>query len=46
MGGVGGSSTADPVQKCGGEMKSKYRVDSSFDKSEGSYFSKYRVRGL
>ncbi len=46
MGGVGGSSTVDPVQKCGCEIKSKYRVDSSFNKSEGSYIYKHRVRGL
>ncbi len=47
MSGVGGgSSTVDPVQKCGGEIKSKYRVDSSFNKSEGSFIYKYRVGGL
>jgi hypothetical protein len=34
------------VQKCSGEMWSKYRVDSSFNKSEGSYIYEYRVRCL
>jgi hypothetical protein len=36
--GWGCSSIADPVQKCGGEIKIKYRVDLSFNKVKGPKF--------